>query len=63
LSGTIAGLYDRRCVKKRGRDARAHGIEPEKFLTMIEGERSKGYARDKAYERVLRRLRRRRPRS
>jgi hypothetical protein len=42
------------------RDARAHGVEPEKFLAMIEAERAKGYARDEARQRVLRRLRRRR---
>jgi hypothetical protein len=39
------------------RDARAHGVEPEKFLAMIEGERAKGYARDEARQRVLRRRR------
>ena len=43
-------------LEQYARDARAHGIEAEKFLAMVEAERTKGYAGDEAYQRVLRRL-------
>jgi hypothetical protein len=58
--GVLDELQD---LERYARDARAHGVEPEKFLAMIEGERAKGYVRQEAYQRVLRRLRRRRRRS
>jgi hypothetical protein len=34
-------------LERYARDARAHGVEPEKFLAMIEGERAKGYVRER----------------
>jgi hypothetical protein len=38
------------------RVAREHGVEPEEFLKMVEGERAKGYSRTEAYTRAIAKL-------